>query len=94
MFVSHQLYSFFSLKNAKKEILESVQTYLVSGKALTFNDCISWARHKFENYFNANIQQLLYNFPKDAVTNSGSLFWSSPKRAPEPISFDHSKVRT
>jgi ubiquitin-activating enzyme E1 len=34
------------------------------------------------------VQQLLYNFPKDSMTNSGTPFWSGPKRAPEPLKFD------
>lgn len=31
---------------------------------------------------------MLYNFPKDSVTSSGALFWSGPKRAPDPVLFD------
>ena len=54
----------------------------------TFNDCIHWARTKFEEYFNNNIQQLLFNFPVDTITNSGERFWSGPKRPPTPVSFD------
>jgi len=40
---------------------------------------------KFEELFNNNIQQLLYNFPKDMVTSTGAPFWSGPKRAPIPL---------
>ncbi|KAF6030276.1 UBA1 [Bugula neritina] len=40
-----------------------------------------------ENYSN-NIRQLLFNFPADATTTSGALFWSGPKRCPNPLSFD------
>lgn len=61
---------------------------LTRDKALTFDQCIAWARLRFEELFNNNIQQLLYNFPKDAVTSSGAPFWSGPKRAPEPLVFD------
>jgi ubiquitin-activating enzyme E1 len=35
-----------------------------------------------------NIEQMLYNFPKDAVTSSGAPFWSGPKRAPTVNAFD------
>jgi ubiquitin-activating enzyme E1 len=31
---------------------------------------------------------LLYNFPKDSKSSSGALFWSGPKRAPDPLKFD------
>ncbi|CAG8616484.1 11157_t:CDS:10, partial [Paraglomus occultum] len=72
-----------------KEILESVKTSLVTAKPSRFEECIYWARLRFEEYFNNNIQQLLFNFPRDSVTSSGTLFWSGPKRAPDPLVFDY-----
>ncbi|KAL2918709.1 E1 ubiquitin-activating protein [Polyrhizophydium stewartii] len=72
------------------ETLSSIQTFLVTSKPLTFDECIVWARLKFEEYFNNTLQQLLYNFPKDSVTSSGQPFWSGPKRAPTPLTFDAS----
>jgi ubiquitin-activating enzyme E1 len=79
-----------TLKQAgnQKEVLESVHDYLVTKKPLSFTECIEWARLKFEEYYNNNIQQLLFNFPNDSVTSAGQLFWSGPKRAPQPIVFD------
>ena len=70
------------------QILEMIQSYLVSAKPLTFEECILWARIEFEKQFNNSIQQLLFNFPKDSVTSSGTPFWSGPKRAPDPLAFD------
>ncbi|KAK9455417.1 hypothetical protein V1511DRAFT_352428 [Dipodascopsis uninucleata] len=72
----------------QKAILESLQSYLVTAKPLTFDECIVWARMEFERKYNNEIQQLLYNFPRDALTSSGSPFWSGPKRAPTPLTFD------
>ncbi|OUT23606.1 hypothetical protein CAS74_001932 [Pichia kudriavzevii] len=46
------------------------------------------ARLQFEEKFANEIKQLLYNFPKDAVTSKGEPFWTSPKRAPTPLEFD------
>jgi len=79
-----------TLKQAgnQKEILENIRDYLVTKKPLSFTECIEWARLKFEEFYNNNIQQLLFNFPKDSVTSTGQMFWSGPKRAPEPIVFD------
>lgn len=79
-----------TLKNSgdQKGILESLQAYLVTEKPLTFDECIAWARLEFEKKFHNDIAQLLYNFPRDAVTSSGSLFWSGPKRPPTPLTFD------
>ncbi|KAK9450887.1 uncharacterized protein V1518DRAFT_436873 [Limtongia smithiae] len=72
----------------QKGILESLQSYLVTAKPLTFDECIVWARLEFESRFHNDIVQLLYNFPKDHMTSSGTLFWSGTKRAPTPLSFD------
>lgn len=72
----------------EKGTLETIRDYLVTDKPLSFEDCIIWARMIFEKQYNNAIQQLLYNFPKDSVSSSGTPFWSGPKRAPDPIKFD------
>lgn len=79
-----------TLKQSGNEIptLESIRDYLVTDKPSNFDDCIIWARKRFEKEYNNDIQQLLYNFPKDSKTSSGALFWSGPKRAPDPLKFD------
>jgi ubiquitin-activating enzyme E1 len=74
----------------QKQILEGISDFLVKEKPLGFDDCIIWARQQFESQYNNSIQQLLYNFPKDSTTSSGTPFWSGPKRAPDPIPFDSS----
>ena len=61
---------------------------LLNERPYSFEDCIKWARNQFETKFNHEIQQLLYNFPKDAKTSNGGNFWSGPKRAPDPLKFD------
>lgn len=70
-----------------KGILESIADSL-NNRPYDFDDCIKWARLEFEKKFNHEIQQLLYNFPKDSKTSTGAPFWSGPKRAPEPLVFD------
>lgn len=58
------------------------------GKAPSnFEDCLEWGRCKFEELFANNIKQLLYNFPADSLTSTGTPFWSGPKRAPHPLVF-------
>jgi len=74
----------------QKQILETIRDYLVTYKPITFEECISWARKEFEEQFDNNIQQLLFTFPKDSVTSTGTPFWSGPKRAPSPLAFDTS----
>ena len=40
-----------------------------------------------QSHFHDRIAQLVYTFPEDAVTSTGSLFWSPPKRFPHPLVF-------
>ncbi|AMD21564.1 HFL292Wp [Eremothecium sinecaudum] len=70
-----------------KGILESI-SHSLCNRPYNYEDCIKWARIEFEKKFNHDIQQLLYNFPKDATTSTGAPFWSGPKRAPTPLTFD------
>ncbi|KAJ2760191.1 E1 ubiquitin-activating protein, partial [Coemansia sp. BCRC 34490] len=72
----------------KLQTLTSVRDYLATDKPLTFDDCIVWARKRFEELYYNTISQLLFNFPKDSVTSTGQLFWSPPKRSPDAIRFD------
>lgn len=72
----------------EKATLETIRDFLVTDKPLSFEDCIIWARMLFEKQYNNAIQQLLYNFPKDSVSSTGTPFWSGPKRAPDPLKFD------
>ena len=72
----------------EKQTLETLRDYLVTEKPESFDDCIEWARKQFEKHYNNAIQQLLFNFPKDATTSSGQPFWSGPKRAPDALTFD------
>ncbi|KAK5660384.1 hypothetical protein OQA88_12927 [Cercophora sp. LCS_1] len=72
----------------EKATLETLVDYLKNERALTFEDCVQWARMLFEKQYNNAIQQLLFNFPKDSVSSSGTPFWSGPKRAPDPLRFD------
>eukprot|EP00906_Rhabdomonas_costata_P022806 RCo032857 len=68
--------------------LENVFEALVKSRPRDFKDCVYWGRCKFDEFFNNQIQQLLYNFPVDTITNSGERFWSGPKRPPVPVEFD------
>ncbi|GMM36292.1 E1 ubiquitin-activating protein [Saccharomycopsis crataegensis] len=68
-------------------ILESISSNL-NERPVSFDDCIKWARLEFEKKFNHDIEQLLYNFPKDSLTSSGEPFWSGTKRCPSPLKYD------
>lgn len=68
--------------------LEKIRTYLVDKKPKSYEECVYWARHRFEKDFNHQIQQLLHNFPKDSTNQEGIAFWSGHKRCPRPLRFD------
>ena len=72
----------------EKQTLETLSDYLAREKPQDFDDCVKWARMQFEKQYSNAIKQLLYNFPKDSKTSSGQPFWSGPKRAPDPLTFD------
>ncbi|KAF0978382.1 hypothetical protein FDP41_002897 [Naegleria fowleri] len=73
---------------AKKMVLENVYESLVTHKPISFEDCIAWARLKFDQLFNHKVRQLLYNFPIDYVTSTGTPFWGGARRPPIPLQFD------
>ncbi|GAB9471689.1 putative ubiquitin-activating enzyme [Globisporangium polare] len=75
-------------QNTKLETLERLKQSLVDQRPASFEDCVSWARFKFEELFSNQIKQLLHNFPLDQVTTTGTPFWSGPKRPPTAITFD------
>lgn len=70
------------------EVLESVKAALVDERPKGFEDCVAWARNHWQEQYSNQIRQLLFNFPPDQLTSTGQLFWSGPKRCPEPLTFD------
>lgn len=54
----------------------------------SFEDCVVWARNHWQEQYNNQIRQLLFNFPPDQLTSSGQPFWSGPKRCPKALDFD------
>ena len=61
---------------------------LMEQSCSTWLECVSWARNKFEKYFNHKTQQLLTNFPLNSVSRDQTNFWSYPKKAPRSIAFN------
>ncbi|XP_060606462.1 ubiquitin-like modifier-activating enzyme 1 isoform X1 [Ruditapes philippinarum] len=70
------------------ETLDTVRKVLVDNRPSSFEDCVTYARKVFQENYDNQIQQLLFNFPSDQVTSSGAPFWSGPKRCPHPLKFD------
>ncbi|PKA51884.1 Ubiquitin-activating enzyme E1 1 [Apostasia shenzhenica] len=70
-----------------RDLLEHVIECLEKDRCESFQDCVMWARLRFEDYFSNRVKQLTFTFPEDAVTSTGALFWSAPKRFPQPLQF-------
>ncbi|MBA0796921.1 hypothetical protein Gohar_007651, partial [Gossypium harknessii] len=70
-----------------KDSLERILQCLEQEKCETFQDCVTWARLRFEDYFVNRVKQLTFTFPEDATTSTGAPFWSAPKRFPRPLQF-------
>ena len=60
---------------------------LLTSRCATYEDCIAWARTRFQEAFYDKIAQLTFTFPEDAVTSTGSPFWSAPKRFPRVVNY-------
>eukprot|EP00873_Tetraselmis_striata_P029638 jgi/Tetstr1/449902/TSEL_003924.t1 len=67
-----------------RDQLEKVVSSL-QRRPTSFEDCIEYARTQFQSYFHDKIKQLTFIFPEDAVTSTGSPFWSAPKRFPTAV---------
>jgi ubiquitin-activating enzyme E1 len=70
----------------RKTTLEALAANLVD-KPISLEQCVVWARLRFEELFHIPIAQLIFNFPLDMATSSGAPFWSGPKRPPTPLQF-------
>jgi ubiquitin-activating enzyme E1 len=60
---------------------------LLDQRPASFQDCVNYARHKWERYFNHAPRHLLSLFPPNHTVDGGKLFWANPKRLPHPLEF-------
>ncbi|XP_066554225.1 ubiquitin-like modifier-activating enzyme 1 [Amia ocellicauda] len=70
------------------EILKGVYSHLGEQRPQNWDDCVNWARQRWEKLYRNDIRQLLHCFPPEEKTSSGLPFWSGPKRCPHSLSFD------
>lgn len=73
--------------NTRLDTLEQIVAALGEERPASVEDCVRWARLKFEALFANTIRQLLHNYPADARTAEGEPFWSGAKRQPSPLVF-------
>ncbi|XP_062314344.1 ubiquitin-like modifier-activating enzyme 1 [Osmerus eperlanus] len=70
------------------EVLDGVWASVGGRRPAGWEDCVSWARLRWETLYNNDIRQLLHCFPQGQLTSSGLPFWSGAKRCPHPLIFD------
>jgi ubiquitin-activating enzyme E1 len=68
-----------------RESVERAAECLGPGRPASFEECVAWARLRFQDYFHDRIAQLIHTFPESAATSTGAPFWSPPKRFPHPV---------
>lgn len=71
--------------------VEVLQRLLRTGKRArqpSIATLVREARAMFEQWFCAEIKQLLVTHPSDALDEDGGPFWAPPRRAPVPVEFD------
>ncbi|KAM7169853.1 ubiquitin-like modifier-activating enzyme 7 isoform 1-T1 [Macrochelys suwanniensis] len=57
-------------------------------KPCSWQDCVHWARQRWESLYRHAILNLLHAFPPGHETSPGVLFWAGPKKCPRPLEFD------
>jgi len=75
-------------QNTKLDTLERLYEGLVTEFPQRLDDCVVWARLRFEELFSNTVRQLLHSFPLDQVTTAGVPFWSGAKKPPSPLVFN------
>eukprot|EP00667_Euglena_gracilis_P001756 EG_transcript_1757 len=69
------------------QTLERLYGWLLAERPATPQDCLRWARQRFEELFAHQPLQLLHAHPLDEAGEDGRPFWSGSKRPPTPLLF-------
>ena len=67
--------------------LETLNALLVKDRPSNFQDCVKWARLKFQELYSNDIVQLLTVYPEGKTNDKGVPFWSGTKRRPDALEF-------
>ncbi|KAL1484722.1 hypothetical protein MTO96_032413 [Rhipicephalus appendiculatus] len=70
------------------QMLEEITRVILDAQATEFEDCVAFARLRFQKQYNTEIRRLLLKYPEDHIANTGAPFWSGFKRCPHPVEFD------
>ena len=87
MKILEDINSYIPTNSQELKNLREAVTYLKK-RPFNFEDCIIYARKKFQKYFVNDIRQLLHTYPLEHKTKEGNPFWTLPKRPPLELQFD------
>ena len=68
---------------------EDIMNFLINNPIKTFDDAIYKSVEMFHTNYKNQIVQLLTTYPPNHKNDDGKPFWSSGKRQPIPLDFDH-----
>lgn len=68
--------------------LQEIRKVVALAAEGSFAKCVEVARDLFDYHYDHNIRDLKSIFPDDHKDQHGNPFWSGPKRAPHPITFN------
>ncbi|KAH8025949.1 hypothetical protein HPB51_014282 [Rhipicephalus microplus] len=74
------------------DLLQELMKILVEERAWVFDDCVEFARLRFQEQYDTRIRQMLRHYPEEQLTSKGTPFWSAGRRCPHPIEFDPSNT--
>ncbi|KAL3171995.1 hypothetical protein MRX96_043672 [Rhipicephalus microplus] len=74
------------------DLLQELMKILVEERAWVFDDCVEFARLRFQEQYDTRIRQMLRHHPEEQLTSKGTPFWSAGRRCPHPIEFDPSNT--
>lgn len=77
-----------STSSGVRASLDRINNFIAMKQSSSFESCVKLGRELFDNYYDHTIRDLLSIFPKDHKDKDGQPFWSGPKRAPSPVTFD------
>lgn len=72
------------------EKFQSIYSYIELLQHNTFEECVKFAKEKFQELFNDSIARLVHSFPQDFKDEAGKPFWTGCKRFPLSIPFESS----
>jgi ubiquitin-activating enzyme E1 len=68
--------------------VEILYERLVLYRPRSFRDCLSFAYHTFHYQYHQYIQELLLQYPEDAITSYMMKFWSEERKLPSVLAYD------